>query len=273
MIRFSTAIAAIILCATSASGTTIVANITDFDQNPINDAALYVECRDNYFFSDKDGRVVIYVEEAYEDCVVGISHPDFVSRDFVIRVRAEADTTYCDLRLYKPQEPESIDPRYPYTRFGQIEICGDEALSYELLEVHGSTSLVFNLPPGCDDATAYLTLREDEYQLCGDGSGYNIDKARHLVFEARAVSGSPEVTFISLWDGCDSKPGTYPKHRARLSNNFTEFRMNLGMWKLSDVSTIWGFKLNRNDTDKPLAIEIKDIRVLFDEFDRVADTE
>jgi hypothetical protein len=87
------------------------------------------------------------------------------------------------------------------------------------------------------------------------------------------VSGCPEVTFVSLWDGCDSKPGTYPKHWARLSGNFTEFRMNLGMWKLSDVNTIWGFRSKGNDSDKPVSIEIKGIRILFDEFEKVADTE
>jgi len=273
MTRLTAIIAVIILYTASAFGNIIVANLSDSDNNPIENAVLYVECRDNYFFTDKNGRAMIYVEDSYMDCVVGISHSEFMPRDLIVGIDTDSDTTFCDLKLYRPNEPEPINPADPYSRFGRIETCGNGCITAEPIELHGETSLVFILSPDCGQSAGYLTLREDESLLCGEPNGYNLERARYVVFEARVVNGDPDITFISLWNGCDSKPGTYPEHKANLSNNFTEYRMNLSMWKLSNVRTIWGFESNGTDHAQPSTIEIKDIRIIFGEDGKIADSE
>ena len=113
-----------ILLVSISSADIIRCHLSDANHHPIGDVPIYVDCRDNYFFTDRDGVAMIYVDPDYIDCVLEVAPTDFLRRRLLVKLSDDSDTSDVAIRLTRPGEIERIIPDNDLGRFSHIQPCG-----------------------------------------------------------------------------------------------------------------------------------------------------
>ncbi len=263
-----------ILLASTCSADVIRCHLSDANHHPIGDAPIYVDCRDNYFFTDIDGVAMIYVESDYIDCILEVTHADFLRRRFLVKLSDDSDTSDVAIRLTRPGEIEQIIPGDDLGRFSRIQPCGPiSQFECVVSSNSGGNAFVVRLTPDQDGARVgfMLTLDAGEIEAIGSENGYDLNSAEKVVFSARSVTGANEALFMSLISDCDASAGSCPAVHARLTDEYTRFEIDLSRWRRNNVNSILGCMLNTGQDNFPVEIEISNLGILHSESRSVSD--
>ncbi len=254
-----------ILLVSISSADIIRCHLSDANHHPIGDAPIYVDCRDNYFFTDWDGVAMIYVEQDYIDCILEVTHADFLRRKFLVKLSDDSDTSDVAIRLTRPGEIERIIPGDDLGRFSHIQPCGPLSQFECVLSSNSDgNAFVVRLAPDQDGGRVgfMLTLNAGEIEAIGSANGYDLNSAEKVVFSARIVNGAYEAQFMSLISDCDASDRSSPVVHAKLTREYTRFEIDLSRWRRDNVKSIFGCMLNISQDNSPIEIEISNLGIL-----------
>lgn len=253
----------ILISFQTASGSVLKLVCTDSRGEPVGDAIIYIDCRHNFFFTDEHGIALIWIDDLNPECIVTVDRPELVGKDMLVKMDESKDTTSIEMMLYRWEDPELLIPNDPQSRFTRMLFCADTTRP-SLVESVADDRSVFRLwlPVRENDDQSEmccLTLSDDERIITDFYGGYQLETATKVVFSARSIGGAPEVRFFSLYYGCQSTPGSYPVIEATLSEEFTEYEIDITRWNRSSVQSIWG--CSSSGSQSPI-VEIRDLRII-----------
>ncbi|MBU1319712.1 MAG: hypothetical protein KKG33_15085 [candidate division Zixibacteria bacterium] len=227
---------------------------------PVPDVMLFVDCRENYFFTDKDGVALTYVESDHIDCAISASREGFMVRYCLATIPESADTVSYNVTLVREGEPEPVVPCSDQSRFARIESCGS-LIESDCSGDRGSTVILSFSNHNSDRISCIFTLSPDEEILLGK-DGYDMENAEKITFLARSQASEIDVQFFSLIEDCDSPNGTFPAVDKTLSKEFTQIEIDLTRWNRAHVRSIWGCSIVETGKTEPQVIEIKDLKII-----------
>jgi hypothetical protein len=249
----------LLLASQSAAGVVLRGLFTDFDGNPVPDVMVFVDCRENYFFTDSDGLVLTYVEPEHADCAVSASRKGYMVRYCLVTIPGDADTVDYVMKLVHEGEPDRVIPCDHQSRFSNVESCG--GLAADECSDDGKITLKFEaegaVPPSC-----VFSLSSDEKVLLGT-QGYDLENVEKIEFSAKTTSDRLDVTFFALAEDCDAPVGSYPSFDATLTEGFEHYEINLTRWNKSYVQSIWGCAIRDSHGAEAPVIEIKNLNMIF----------
>jgi len=257
-----TVIAFLLLFCISQPVDGVILKGTFFDSNgdPVPDVMLFVDCRENYFFTDKDGVALTYVESGHTDCAISASREGFMVRYCLATIPESADTVSYNVTLVREGEPELVVPSSDQSRFARIESCGG-LIESDCSGDGGSTVTLSFDKNNSDSISCIFTLSPDEEILLGK-DGYDMENAEKITFFARSQAGEIDVQFFSLIEDCDSPTGTFPSIDRTLSDEFTQIEIDLTRWNRLHVRSIWGCSIGNSGKAGLQVIEIKDLNII-----------
>lgn len=249
----------LLLCIFQTAGGVILrGTFLDSNGDPVPDVMVLVDCRENYFFTDKDGVVLAYVEPGHADCAIAGAREGFMVRYVLATIPESADTVDFKATLFREGEPEPVVPFSDQSRFANIESCSGLA-DVNCSGADGATvALSFD---DSDQGSCIFTLSPDEKVLLGS-TGYDMENAEKITFLARSQSGKMDVRFFSLIEDCDSPVGTYPSIDRTLSTEFSRIEIDLTRWNRLNIRSIWGCSIGNTGKTLPQVIEVRDLRII-----------
>ncbi len=263
-----------IMLASTVHAKVIKCRLSDSSNHPVSDAQIYADCRDNYFFTDQDGVALIYVEPDYIDCILEVTHADFLSRKRLLSLGNDSDTTDFEITLTRPGEIEHIIPNDRTSRFIRVQPCGSisEFKCVDSIDSDGNKFTVSFTPDGNTGSFGFmLTLDAGEIEMLGSENGYDLNSAEKLVFSAKSVSGEHDVIFMSLLSDCDENGRSCPTLRTKLTNEFARYEINLSRWNRDNVKSILGCMVEADSGNSPIEIEISNLGILHSSTQSVSD--
>jgi len=235
----------------------------DHDGKPIPDLMVFAGCRDNYFFTDENGEVLIYAEPQYDGCAIEVYHADFQSRRFLPMMDRNQDTTFFEFKLVRLSEPEPVMPNRTSSRFNSFEVCDGNAILSSISAEENRFEIGISNSTSADRAAiCLLAMSDDEVVLQGEGKGYDLEQARRVVFEAASLNGTIEASFFALADACPPSPGTCPETNVSLDSNFQLISIDLTRWNLNNIESIWGCKIGDLEDGHKAVIAVKNLRIV-----------
>jgi hypothetical protein len=245
----------------SEDGPIIKCSIVDIDGSPISDVRVFADCRENCFFTDEIGEVLVRVEGAYADCILDVSHSAFCERSYLVETDTEADTVPFVLHLYRPGETEPVGPTIQSGRFSSITQCG--VASPQVKFDIESQSFIASIPKTSKGAVSdcCIQMSDSESEASKGVEGYDLENIDYMSFSARSLGDPIEVTFGSLSFECDAAVGSYPSMDVVLSGDFQTFSIDITRWSRSSVKVILGWHINEDQVRPDTQIEIKDIGI------------
>jgi hypothetical protein len=245
----------------SEDGLIIKCSIVDSDGSPISDARIFADCRENYFFTDETGEVLVQVEGVYADCILDVSRFAYCERSYLVETDTEADTVPLVLHLYRPGETEPVGPMIQSGRFSSIASCS--AVSPQVEVDFGTQSFIASIPDTSTGAVSgyCIGMSDSESEASKGVDGYDLENIDYVSFSARSLNNPIAVTFGSISFDCYAADGSYPSRDVVLSGDFQTFTIDITRWSRSSVKVILGWHFNDERVRPGAQIEIKDVGI------------
>jgi hypothetical protein len=272
MIRWISVLIASLWLAAACHASVLKALFVNREGHAVADAKVFLDCRQNFFFSDTNGVVMAYIGSDVADCVLTVTHPDYSARNRLIAMTGPADTTDCTIVMTANGEPEPIGPGPIGNRFGLVvSCCGlvgcrvvpDNGFGSGLL------SIIVDNSPECDSsASMMIAMSATEKAVDGLENGYDLGAVERVVFDARSPDSNTVAEFFSLSDVCNQRETACPAIKTILTAEFMRYEIDITRWNREQAVAILGLSIKSAD-GHPVTVEIRDLRLEFGVSDRV----